>query len=304
MREIRIGYLSTAYHTSLVIKGACLIEKKMNLTPSWRLFGGGPGIVEAFAKDELDIGYVGLPPIITGIDRGVPIKCVAGGHMEGTVFLAGEGFKSLEETEDMKETLGQFRGRTIGSPPEGSIHDVIIRNLLDEYGIGDVKIKNFKWADFIPEPLEKNEIEAAVGTPSLAVAARHVAKIIIPPKRMWPNNPSYGIAASKTLIEDSSDAIEGFLTLHEEAENLIRKSPAEAGEIISKTLEVVDSEFVQQVFAISPKYCASLSEEFIASTLEFLPVLAGLNYISRTLSEDDIFERRFIEKTHPGPPHY
>lgn len=304
MREIRIGHLSTAYHTSLFIKGAGLVEKKMDTRPSWRLFGGGPGIVESFAKGELDIGYVGLPPIIAGIDSGAPIKCVAGGHMEGTVFLAGEGFKSLEETGDMGKTLEQFRGRTIGSPPEGSIHDVIIRNLLDRYGLGDVKIKNFKWADFIPEAIEKKEVEAAVGTPSLAVAARHVAKMIIPPRMMWPNNPSYGIAASKTWIENSSDTIEGFLILHEEAENLIRKSPAEAGEIISKTLEVVDSGFVRQVFAVSPRYCASLSEEFISSTMGFLPVLKELGYIGGALTEDDIFERRFIEKVHPGPPHY
>jgi NitT/TauT family transport system substrate-binding protein len=304
MRELRIGHLSTAYHTSLIIMGARWIEKKMNLRPIWRLFGGGPSIVEAFAKNELDIGYIGLPPLITGIDRGVPIKCVAGGHMEGTVFLAEEGFKSLGETGDMRKTLEQFRERTIGSPPEGSIHDVIIRNLLDKHGFSDIKIKNFKWADFIPEAIERKEIEAAVGTPSLAAAALHAAKIIIPPKRLWPNNPSYGIAASKTLIEDSPEDIEGFLGLHEDAESLIRKSPVEAGEIVSKTLGVVDGEFVQQVFVISPKYCASLSEEFIGSTLEFLPVLKELNYISRTLTEEDIFEKRFIEKIHPGAPHY
>ncbi|MEE8402806.1 MAG: hypothetical protein V3R93_03550, partial [Candidatus Hydrothermarchaeaceae archaeon] len=96
MREIRIGHLSTVYHTALVIMEAQWIEKRMNIKPLWRLFGGGPGIVRAFAERKLDLGYVGLPPVIAGIDKGVQIKCIAGGHMEGTVLLAGDGFRSLD----------------------------------------------------------------------------------------------------------------------------------------------------------------------------------------------------------------
>jgi NitT/TauT family transport system substrate-binding protein len=305
MREIRIGHLSTAYHTSLVIMGAHWIEKKMNLKPLWRLFGGGPGIVEAFADEELDIGYVGLPPVIIGIDKGVPIKCIAGGHVEGTVFLAREGFKSVEEQKgDVRATLGQFRGRIVGSPPKGSIHDVIIRNLLKKYGFSDIKIKNFRWADFIPDALERGEIEAAVGTPALAVVARQIARIAIPPDKLWPNNPSYGIVASHKLIEDSPDIIEGFLRLHEDATNLIRTSPGEGGRIVSKTMGVVSKEFVLQVYKVSPRYCASISDEFIDSTLKFVPVLKELDYIAQTLTKEDIFDLQFIERVHPEAPHY
>ena len=39
-------------------------------------------------NNELDIGYIGLPPAIIGIEQGVPIKCVAGGHVEGTILCA------------------------------------------------------------------------------------------------------------------------------------------------------------------------------------------------------------------------
>ncbi len=305
MRAIRIGHLSTVYHTALVIMGAQWIEKKMNLRPLWSLFGGGPSIVQALAEKELDLGYVGLPPVIAGIDKGVPIKCIAGGHIEGTVFLARGGFKSLDEQKgDLKATLKQFMGRKVGSPPKGSIHDVIIRDLIKKTGLKDIEVKNFEWGDFIPGAMEDGEIDAAVGTPALAVAARQTAKIIVPPGRLWPNNPSYGIVASCELIEDSPDLIEEFLKLHEDATNLIRMHPEKGAKIVSQTMGVVDEEFILQVYGISPKYCASLSHEFVSSTLKFIPVLKELKYITRYLTEEEIFDRRFIDKVHPGEPHY
>jgi NitT/TauT family transport system substrate-binding protein len=303
MQKIRIGHLSTAYHTSLIIQGKRWVEKNMNLKPVWTLFGGGPGIVEAFERGELDIGYIGLPPTIIGIDRGVPIKCVAGGHVEGTVLIALKKYKSLRECEDLKATLEQLRGGTIGAPPKGSIHDVIIRETLREYGL-EITIKNYPWADFIPGALERGEIEAAVGTPALAVAAGDTAKIAVPPDKLWPYNPSYGIVVSEEIIRNSPQIVEEYLRLHRKANAFIREHPEKASRVVSQVLEVVDEKFVLDVYRVSPKYCTHLSKEFISSTLRFIPVLKRLKYISRSLTEEDIFDTRFIQKLHPELPHY
>jgi NitT/TauT family transport system substrate-binding protein len=284
--------------------GARWLEKKLDLQPEWELFGGGPAIVQALDKGELDLGYIGLPPSMIGISNGVQIKCIAGGHIEGTVFIARKEYYSLEDMGGDEEVfLRQFENGVIGCPPKESIHDVIIRNLLKKHGL-DIEVKNFKWADFIPEAMERSEIEAAVGTPALVVVAEHIAKLAIPPSLLWPNNPSYGILASQKLIEDNPEIIEGFLKIHEEATNLMRERPREASRIISRVLDVVDDEFVLKVCRISPKYCASFSKEFIGSTLRFVPVLKDLGYIKRSLKKEDIFDQRFIEKVHPEPPHY
>ncbi len=304
--RLRIGHLSTAYHTSLILMGTRRIEEKMGVEPAWKLFGGGPGVVEALSLGDVDMGYVGLPPAMMGIDAGAPIKCVAGGHVEGTVMIGGKDLKSLEESGDFGETLLQFEGKAIGVPPKGSIHDVIIRELLEKTGLRDeVEVKNFEWADFIPGAMERGELDAAIGTPSLAamVLRSLEAKIVIPASMLWPNNPSYGIIVREELMEDR-DMIEGFLKLHEEASSLMRMHPKKAAGIASRIMGWVDEDFVLQVYEISPKYCASLSDEFVASTLAFVPVLKKLGYISRALTEDDIFDSRFVEGVHPEAPHY
>ena len=158
-----------------------------------------------------------------GIEQGMKIKCVAGGHIEGTVMISKEPYSSYSELGDIESVLNQYNGKTIGTPTRGSIHDVIIRNLLKNR---DISIKNYSWADFIPDAILDGEIEAGVGTPSLATVASNQfnSKIVIPPNKIWPYNPSYGIVVQEDLILNSPEFITSFLKAHEDASNLIRNA--------------------------------------------------------------------------------
>ena len=103
-----------------------------------------------------------------GIERGMNIKCVGGGHIEGTVMVANNTYNSYHELNDLQTVLNQFKGKTIGTPTRGFIHDVIIRSMVKDM---DITIKNYTWADFIPDAILDQEIAAGVGTPSLATVA-------------------------------------------------------------------------------------------------------------------------------------
>jgi len=278
--------------------------EKAGILATWKLFASGPDIVKAFANKEIDIGYIGLPPAIIGIDRGVPIICVAGGHVEGTILIARKDYKTLSELIEFNIVIRQFEGKIIGSPPKGSIHDVIINNIITEAKL-DIQVKNFPWTDFVLEALIDGDIDAAVGTPSLAAAAARAceAKIIIPPDQLWKNNPSYGIVIRKELMKNT-DIIMRFLELHEKASNLIRTEPEKAAKMVSKLTGIVDKDFLINAYGISPKYCSMLSSGFVSSTMDFVPVLHRLKYISRIISETEIFEYGFINKVHKEPHHY
>jgi len=278
--------------------------EKAGIKATWKLFASGPDIVKAFANKEIDIGYIGLPPAIIGIDHGVPIICVAGGHVEGTVLIAHNEYRTLSEFRDIEAVMRQFEGKIIGSPPKGSIHDVIINNIINQAKL-DIRVKNFPWTDFVLEALIDRDIDAAVGTPSLATAAARAceAKIIIPPDQLWKDNPSYGIVIRKELMKNP-DLIMRFLQLHEKASNFIRNEPRKAAKVVSTLIGIVDEDFVLSTYRISPKYCSMLSSGFISSTMDFVPVLHRLKYISRVISENEIFEYDFINKVHKEPHHY
>lgn len=301
--HLRIGHLSTVYHTSFILEGTGWLQKA-GIDAEWKLFASGPDIVRAFENKEIDLGYIGLPPVIIGVARGIPFKCIAGGHVEGTVMIAQKEYKGVAELGDVGLVLRQFEGKAMGTPPKGSIHDVIARELIDKVWL-NVEVKNYPWADFVLDALVDREIPAAAGTPPLAVAAKRFcgARIIIPPHRLWPNNPSYGIVVRDEFMKNE-DTIIKFLGLHEKASNFIREKPREAAEIVAKLTQIVDSDFVLEAYRISPKYCAALSPEYVASTMGFVKVLKELGYIALPVPEDEIFDFRFIKKVHPEEPHY
>ena len=305
--RLRIGHLSTFYHTAIILMADEKLEKNLGVDVEWRLFGTGPAIVDAFEKGELDIAYCGLPPVLIGIDKGVQIKCIAGGHIEGTVISAKAGFKGFPETSDLGDVLAQFRGGRIGVPGKGSIHDVILSDCLRRFNLeGEVSVVNFQWSDRLTEAVIHDEVSAAVGTPALAAAIIHYAKgrVLYPPSLLWPYNPSYGIISKTKFLESSGEIVGRFLLQHEIATSVLRDRQQEAAGIISRFVGFVEEELVLTALKISPKYCAKVTAGYISATMAFVRAMLSLGYIRREISTYEIFDTSLIDKIHPGEDHY
>jgi NitT/TauT family transport system substrate-binding protein len=304
---LRIGYLSTFYHTSVLMIAKNTVDASIGIEVEWKLFGTGPAIVNAFERGELDLAYIGLPPAIIGINRGVTIKCIAGGHVEGTLLCGDSHFRGFPEIKDPGEILKQFAGHAIGVPGKGSIHDIIVTAFLKKFNLyKEIQIINFQWADLVLEAIHKGKISAAVGTPALGVAVKNYldGKILYPPSRLWPNNPSYGILAENNFLANAFEIAKKFLISHKDALFFLRNRPVEASRIISDYVGIIDKDFVLDTLMVSPKYCACLTDAYIASTMEFVKTLKGLGYINRDISNDEIFDTSLIRKIHPEKDHY
>ncbi|MFW9902501.1 MAG: ABC transporter substrate-binding protein [Candidatus Thorarchaeota archaeon] len=306
--EINIGHLSTVYHTNFILMENEEFIKSLNRNINWILFGTGPELIRAFMNEKIEIGYIGLPPAIIGIDNGVPIKCLAGGHVEGTIIIAKTEYKNLNHFHNnIYDVLAQFKGKSIGVTSKGSIHDVILNFYLNKFGlINFINVRNYNQAEFIALDLKKGIIEAGVGTPALAVFASSMLQshIIIPPEFLWANNPSYGIFFHENIIENNSDLVIKFLTYHKEASYMLRNNPSKAAEVICSNFKILKSEYVKAVLEISPKYCITLSEGFVNSTMEFVQSLFSLGYIKKVLTMEDIFNFQFVKQIHPEKEHY
>jgi NitT/TauT family transport system substrate-binding protein len=305
--KIRIGHLSTFYHTAILLQAQGTVEERMGTGIEWLLMGTGPAIMKAFQRGELDLAYIGLPPAIIGISQGIDIVCVAGGHMEGTVLAGKQAWEGYPRKKELGDVLRQFKGTRIGVPGKGSIHDVILQEALEQNGLShDVGVVNYPWADLVTEAVVKDEVAAAIGTPALAVAIERFAggSVLYPPSRIWPDNPSYGIVADRGFLAREGSCVETFLRLHEEATQLMRHDPAKAAQLIAGFVGIIDEDFVLDTIRISPRYCAQLTGSFIASTMKFLPVLRQRGYMQIDIAENRIFSRELISRVHPDKDHY
>lgn len=308
LKKVRIGFLSTIYHTAFILMCQSWIEKKLGLKSEWELHGTGPSIIGKLLDRKLDIGYIGLPPTIIGIDKGATIKCVAGGHVEGTIMIAPEQFKSFREVnQNMGEVFAQFEDKIIGVPKQGSIHDVILRDWINKVGLENkIQIRNYGIADFILIDMQDKLVDGAVGTPALAAfLAQHLnTKTIIPTEDLWPYNPSYGIVVSDFLIQNYPELVRSFVALHKNACEALRGTPVEVAKIVEKEIELIKEEFILNTFKISPKYCAALPQEYVDSTMKFVTTLRELGYIEKNLHKSEIFDFSFIKEIHPEKHHY
>lgn len=305
--KLRIGHLSTFYHTAIILMARRDTDARLGAETEWTLFGTGPAIMQAFKGGELDLAYIGLPPAIIGMDQGIGVVCVAGGHVEGTVMAGKSRWKGHPEIKGLEAVLKQFIGRRIGVPGKGSIHDVILREYLERYGLHkDIEVRNYPWADLVTEAVATDEVAAGVGTPALAVAIKRFAggRVLYPPSLLWPNNPSYGIVADKAFLEHHRALIERFLFLHEEAASFLRNDSAGAAKVISGHVGVIDAEFVLETLQVSSKYCAQLPEAYVSSAMEFVKALKRLGYVKGELSREEIFDTTVIDVVHPEKDHY
>ena len=98
--------------------------------------------------------------------------------------------------------------------------------------------------------------------------------------------------------------MERFLLLHEEATAFIRNEPSAAARLIADYVAIVDRDFVHDTLLVSPKYCAKLTAEYIASTMRFVPILKQNGYIAGEISRDRIFFPDIMERIHPEQGHY
>jgi len=305
--KLRIGHLSTFYHTAILLMARKQLTAPIEADLEWSLLGTGPAIMKAFGRDELDLAYIGLPPAIIGMEQGVQVVCVAGGHMEGTVMAGKSVWRGHPELTDIRSVLLQFSGRKIGVPGNGSIHDVILKDCIEQYAPGrGIAVVNYPWADLVTEAVVRDEVAAAFGTPALGIAVRRYAngKILIPPHRLWPNNPSYGIVARTAYLREQRGLVRQFLIAHEEAESILRNDPVGAARDIAGHTAIIDADFVLETLQVSPKYCAALSSDYIAATMDFMRALLRLGYIQKEVSREEIFDRTLINEVHPGADHY
>lgn len=86
--------------------------------------------------------------------------------------------------------------------------------------------------------------------------------------------------------------------------DLLRKTPKEAAGIVQGLMKILDEDFALEIIGLSPKCCASLPNEYIDSSMRFMPALENMGYLSTGLRKEDVFYTKAIETVHPRKHHY
>lgn len=280
---MRIGYLSTAYHTSHLLKRIIKAE--------WIFFSTGIEMMKAFDAKKIDLAYAGLTPVIYAKSKGLDLVCIAGGHIEGTV-IAGRAEENFPDC---------LEGKKVGTLAKGTIHDVILRSVKANF-----EVINYPFAEMLLDDFIDKKVDFVCGTPNLFVlASKYGAKVVCKPEDLWPWNPSYGIIVKRDFYEKNKENLFNFIIKHEWANNLLREAKDFAFKKIYESFRgELSLNEIQKIVELSPKYCASVPDEYIKSTIKLAEFMEKLGYIEKVPEENEIFELSLIKEVHPQKEHY
>lgn len=288
-----------------------LVEKLLGIEAEYSTYASGAIQMQSFAMGKWDIGYLGVPPMMTAYDKGINTVVIAVGHQEGAnvVGRKDKGFKTLKELNgDLKKAWVQLKGKKVGLPPQSSIQDAVTRTSLLEAGLDpgkDIELINVQAVPSLPDMLSQGQIDAFVGWPPFDVLAlkRGDSMIVIPGSELgkpkWSGYPMNCLVASKELIEKYPDLVRDMVYVHTKVNAFIMAYPKEAAKMAAAVLKVREEEALEGYF-LTPNFCPVITKNTIDSCLQFGETLVKSGYMFKKLTASEIFNSTFIEKVHPS----
>ena len=322
--DVRIGYLQGDLHqfARLVamndtINGGTNLYKENGLnvsTPNPSGYTVGGAVMDAFAANEIDIGFLGGPPaILKSLNVGTDIIIVALVNMEGSSIIAKDGITNFT----------QLKGQTVATPGTSSIQHLLFLNEVEKYGLnakqsgtqGDENTVYF--VTIAPKDmkvaLETNQVQAMVGWEPFGsdVLLDDEGNLIEWSGDVWPDHPCCVVAVKRSFAETNPETVERFLKAHAQANMLINETLTEgSGQKYDQLIEmatlfsnrnasVVESSFNHMLldYHIQPNlktYLIDFTQWYIDLNLIAESKLADRGYASVSAYVDDLVQPQYL----------
>ncbi|MGC9517951.1 MAG: ABC transporter substrate-binding protein [Methanomicrobiales archaeon] len=284
---VYIGYLPSNHHAALfVAQEKDLFEKegiRVQLVP----FRNGEDLLRSAEKGQIDMGYCGITPVISALDRGEQIKVVAAVNQEGSGIVVSEDIKNVTD----------FKGKKIAIPKNGSIQDVLLRYYLYKNNINleDVNIAELEVSVML-ENINNDFIDIYMAWEPYAsqsdISSNDKGRVFVYSDSIFENHPCCVVIATDDFIKTNPKLLRQILKIHVDSTNYIKNHTEETAYILSKKL-VTDVQ-LERVGLKHVEYIAVPSSEFIDNVMVIYNIQKDLGYVKQNITADEIFDLRYL----------
>ena len=297
--RVRIAYFPNVTHAAAMVgleQGFFAAALGPEVAIDAKVFKAGPAEIEALFAGEIDLGYVGPGPAITGFVRskGRALRVIAGSAMGGASLIVRPD-AGIESVKDLS-------GKRLASPQIGNTQDVALRTFLREAGLktadrgGTVTVLPIANPDVLTL-FAKKEIDGAWAPEPWASVLRLQAagKELVDERSLWPNGkfPTTVVVVSTRFLADRRSLVSRWLDGQREAVRWLNEHPSEAQAIVNRAIEKLTTrEMPARVLSESWRRL-SFSDELPPGTFPKLAADAeALGYLP-TSDVSEIFELGF-----------
>ncbi len=279
---ITIGHLPSDHDTAMYVAEAQKQYEAQGLKVETVQFNNGGDLMNAMASGDVDIGYVGITPVLSSIEQGVPVKVVSGAQIEGSGIVAA--------ADSDISSLADLKGKKVATPGEATIQNMILTYGLNESGVStnDVELVSMKAAQ-MTDALKAGQIDAMIcWEPYASIAVNNgYGKLIENTSTTIPGHPCCVVAASQDFIDKHPEDLKKILAIHENATDFTNENPEEAAALLPD--DIVPDKELQASIIEDTTFVSGLDDDYKQKVMDFMQLGVDLGILKGAISEDKIF---------------
>jgi NitT/TauT family transport system substrate-binding protein len=233
---LRIGWVSAMANAPALIADRKGFFKEEGLSVELKQLGDGPVIQQAIASGDIDVAYVGAPPVYQWFARGLDSVILAKVNYGQAALVA--------KASGPIRTLADLKGMRLAGVNRGSGMDVLLRGyVLKEAGKLDPD------ADLQLSQMPPSNMNAALDTgvvdavfewePFVSQSVlRGAGRVVFDVNQALPSYPWYVIATTRKTAGERPDDLVKLLRAHHKAIAFLKDHPAEADKIIAEAFKL------------------------------------------------------------------
>lgn len=279
--EVTIGYLPSDHDAALFVADAQGQYKANGINTKLVQFNNGGDLMTAMASGDVDVGYVGITPVLSSIANGVPVKVISAAQTEGSgiVVAKDSGINSVSD----------LNGKKIATPGESSIQHMLLTYYLKQNGmsLSDLKVSSMK-VPSMNDALKTGKIDGMITfEPYVSIAEKNGAKVFVDSSEIIPDHPCCVVVASDKFIDEHPNETQTILDIHENATNYINNNTDEAASLLPS--DIVSDVEVEKVAMSGFPFISGLNDTYKQKVMDFMKLEIDLGVLKKPLSEDEIF---------------
>ena len=308
--KLTIGYLPVIYHAQVfgAQEQGWLDELGVQKIDFLRFPSGTP-FLQAIAAGQVDIGYIGVGPVIIAGHRGLPVKSVAATSKDTMALVATETFANIYAAHQPPAAafaaFAKHAGHRlrIGTVPRGTTPDVFLRMWLASIGVDPEKDLEIvpMGAEQIVAAMAAGQVDGAVyGEPQITLIQRADPKfkVLLYGKDLVPGLPGGVVMVQQRLIDQYPALIDKLVELHLRANKLFNADKDFFARTVSKALGESFLPFdIAQAAVRSPATHMVTDLRALAATLAVYDAFEVEQGVwPKPLKIEDVFDLRFYDR--------
>ena len=284
---VKIGYLPSDHDAALFVAEKQGLFEKKGIKTELVQFNNGGDLMTAMASGQVDVGYVGIAPVLSSVAKGVPVKVISSAQTEGSgiIVTKDSGIKSAAD----------LKGKSIATPGEASIQHVLLSNYLDKNGLSikDLNVSAMK-VPSMNDALKTKQIDGIITfQPYVSIAANDTNNVVLENSSgILPNHPCCVVVASDDFIKNHENETKNIIEIHNESTKFINDNikSGNTSEVVKLLPEdIVSNADLEALSLQSFPFISGIDNSFKADVDSFQNLEVKLGILNSTVPQDKLY---------------